>query len=445
MTESMTEDLLVWLIGAALALGAVVPFVLRRRRQERSARRAAAKAREHGLDQPATLHPVVDPTKCLGCGACTRVCPEGDVLALVGGQAATIAPARCVGHGLCERACPTQAITLVFGTAQRGVELPRVQANFETNVPGLYIVGELGGMGLIRNAFEQGRQCLDGIARARQAEGAAPDGVLDVLVVGAGPAGLSATVHAQRHGLRYRTVEREATPGGAVRQYPRRKLVMTRPLTVPGYGTLPFTEVSKEELVERWAHLVDETGVTVHTGEAVTAIARDAEAFTVTTPKGAYRARRVVLAIGRRGTPRRLGVPGEDRPHVYYALLEPESYAGRRVLVVGGGDAAVEAALQLADVPGTTVHLSYRKDRLSRIKPRNAERFARAAALGRVLPLWETNVVEIGPEHVTYEDAHGQAHALSADDVFVLIGGELPTAFLQSCGVALETKFGEPR
>ena len=223
------------------------------------------------------------------------------------GQAVAVSPAKCVGHGLCERACPVDAIQLVFGTATRGVHIPRVRENFETNVSGIYVVGELGGMGLIRNAFEQGRQCVEGIGRESTAS--RPER-LDAVVVGCGPAGLSASLHLKRLGLRFLTVEKEDV-GGTVRHYPRKKLVMTEPVKVPGFGRIGAREIRKESLIDTWVRIVEEADLPIRIRETVHAVERHGErAFTVVTDQGRYETARVILAIGRRGVPRKLGVPG---------------------------------------------------------------------------------------------------------------------------------------
>jgi thioredoxin reductase/NAD-dependent dihydropyrimidine dehydrogenase PreA subunit len=434
----MSDSLLILALGLGLVLIAMVPFYRRQRNLERVAVEAEALAKRYGLHEPVSLHPVVDVGACIGTGNCVSVCPEGDVLGIRHGQAFTVSPARCIGHGLCERACPTEAIQLVFGSAKRGVEIPRIKQNFETNVPGLYIIGELGGMGLIRNAFEQGRQCIEGIA----ALGRGPANVLDVAIVGCGPAGLSASLHALHHDLRFVTLEKEDI-GGTVRYYPRKKIVMTSTVKVPGYGKLDFREISKEELIGIWEDIVRRTDLHVETGVTVGGVTRDPDgSFTVTSAKGAYRARRVVLAIGRRGVPRKLNVPGEELPKVIYSLREPEAYQKDRILVVGGGDSAVEAALALADQPGNRVTISYRGEQFSRIKPGNLTRIEEAIAQKRVQVLWKTTVVKIDPQSVTYRN--GTAETLPNDVVAIFAGGELPLRFLEGCGVQIDKKFGEP-
>ncbi len=439
----MEHDTLVILaIGLGLTFVTSVPVFLRLRRKERRTDESEVEALRYGLHEPASLHPIVDLEGCIGISNCVTACPEG-VLGIRSGQAVAVTPARCIGHGLCERVCPMDAIQLVFGTEKRGVDLPRVRENFETNVQGLYIVGELGGMGLVANAFEQGRQCVDGIAGEQET---GPSGLLDLVIVGCGPGGLSASLSALDRGLRFVTVDKEDL-GGTVRHYPRKKIVMTRPVLVPGYGKLPIREIRKEELVDTWMEIAEKAALEVNTGETVTSVDKVAPYhFRVVTNSKVYEAQRVILAIGRRGVPRKLGVPGEDEAaNVSYALREPEAYQGDRILVVGGGDSAVEAALALAEQPGNEVRMSYRKNSFSRIKPANHERVQEALSGGMIDVLWSTTPKEIRPDHVELIREDQDSLGLPADQVFVFIGGELPTPFLRAAGVEIETHFGAPR
>jgi thioredoxin reductase len=166
----------------------------------------------------------------------------------------------------------------------------------------------------------------------------------------------------------------------------------------------------------------------------------------VKTSRGSYRAKRVVLAIGRRGTPRKLGIPGEDLPKVMYALVEAEAFHNDKIMIVGGGDSAIEAALALSAQPGNRVTISYRQDKFARIKPANRERIDKAVANGAVQIFWKTNLVAITPTHVRYrEDATKAVREIPNDYVLIFAGGELPTAFLKACGIAIDTKFGAPR
>jgi thioredoxin reductase/Pyruvate/2-oxoacid:ferredoxin oxidoreductase delta subunit len=435
----MSDTWIIVAVGVVLFVLFALPFYVRTRRLERNATQAEAHALHYGLHEPASLHPVVDPGECIGTGNCVSVCPEGDVLGLSSGQATPISPARCIGHGLCERACPTQAIQLVFGTAKRGVEIPRIKHNFETNVPGIYIVGELGGMGLIRNAFEQGRQCIEGISR----EPSGPTDALDVVIVGCGPAGLSASVNCIHHELNFVTLEKEDV-GGTVRSYPRKKLVMTSPVKVPGYGKLGFHEISKEKLMTVWEDIVAKTGLEVNTEETVANVAptNDGCLF-VTSNKGTYKTKRVILAIGRRGVPRTLNLPGERLPKVIYSLREPEAFQRDRIVVVGGGDSAIEAALALSGQPGNNVKISYRKDRFSRIKPGNMEQIEDAIARRQVEVLWSSSLLEIKPDAVVLKGNAGTVETMPNDLVAIFAGGELPTKFLRACGIQIDTKFGE--
>ena len=197
---------------------------------------------------------------CIGCNSCSEVCPEGDVIGIIEEKAALINPTDCIGHGACAEACPVDAITLVFGTEKRGVDIPYVNENFETNVPGIFIAGELGGMGLIRNAIEQGRQAMESIC---QKPGLGQGNDLDVVIIGAGPAGFSATLGAHANNLRYVTLEQESL-GGTVSHFPRGKLVMTQPAELPIVGKVQFTEISKEQLLGFWHKVATKTAIKIN-------------------------------------------------------------------------------------------------------------------------------------------------------------------------------------
>ena len=410
-------------------------YIVRHRRQETRHAVRLKEALEAGLTEPASLHPVIDPRRCLGSKACVSACPE-HAIGIIGGKAQLVAPTRCIGHGACKAACPHDAIALVFGTARRGVDIPYVSPTFETNVPGIFIAGELGGMGLIRKAVEQGRQAIDSIAKLK--DGRHP---YDVVIVGAGPAGLAASLAAMEKKLRFVTVEQEDSFGGTVYHYPRRKVVMTAPVQLPIVGKMKFGEVSKEKLLEFWQGVLKQTSLKLNLFERMETIKPDGAGFVVRTSKQEYRTRAVLLAIGRRGTPRKLGVPGEEQPKVVYRLIDAEQYRGSHVLVVGGGDAALEAALACAEEPGTSVALSYRGEAFGRVKAKNRERLDECERAGRIRVLLKSNVKEIGAKNVVL-DQEGRRVELRNDAVIVCAGGILPTPFLKEIGVMVETKYG---
>ncbi len=408
-----------------------------RTRNHRRNRAIRDEATAAGLTEPASLHPLVDPNQCIGSGACVAACPEHNVLGVIAGKAELINPTHCIGHGACKTACPVDAISLVFGTERRGVDIPLVRPNFETNVSGIFIAGELGGMGLIRNTIEQGRQAIEAIGKL---EGIGQGDRLDVVIVGAGPAGFSATLGAKKQGLRAVTIEQDSL-GGTVAQYPRGKLIMTAPAELPIVGKVKFTEVSKETLLEFWQKVERDTQIKINYRERMEAITPVDGGFEVCTTRNTYRTRAVLLAIGRRGTPRKLGVPGEGFPKVVYRLIDPEQYRGWHILVAGGGDSALEAATSIAEQPGTTVTLCYRGESFHRSKAKNRQRVDEAEAAGSLRVLLKTNVKEIGRDTVKLEQ-EGELMELKNDTVIICAGGVLPTPFLKRVGISVETKHG---
>ena len=434
-------DNLVAAAGALLVALTMGPYILFQRWRSARVRRNADQAERLGLAEPVTIHPRVNRDKCIGSGACMNACPEKTVLGMVDHKGMAVFASRCVGHGACARACPVGAIELVFGSARRGVDIPHVFPNFETNVPRLYIAGELGGMGLIRNAVTQGQEAAGYIAQEMKRGGWRGSGAVhDVVIVGAGPAGLSATLQAKREGLDCVTIEREEAAGGAILSYPRAKLVMTQPLTIPLYGKVKAREISKEQLIALWSGIIATTGIRVTHGEEVAAARAEGEVFTITTSRRELRSRYLLLCVGRRGKPRKLGVPGESLPKVAYRLLEPERLRGQDVLVAGGGDSAAEAAMALAD-EGARVTLSYRGESFSRLKPRNLERLEAAVRAGGVAVALGSTVERIEEKSVTLSMAGGRRR-IANDRVFIFAGGETPREFLRKMGVEIETKFG---
>ena len=429
-----------YLIYAIPAFGFCAYYWFNRRKADKLNLEVKQQSAQAGLTEPASLHPVIDLKTCIGCGSCVKACPEQPehhVLGLIQAKAHLVSPTDCIGHGACKTACPVNAIELVFGTEKRGVDIPVLSPAFETTVPGIFVAGELGGMGLIRNALEQGRQAVEVIAKTR----ARKKGMIDLLIVGAGPAGFAASLAATQQKLNFVTVEQDSL-GGCVFQYPRAKLVMTSPAELPLVGKMQFRHASKEDLLKFWQEAERKTGLKINYRERVESLQRLPDGtFAVKTSKKSYQANSVLLAIGRRGTPRKLGVPGEDLPKVVYRLLDPEQYRGQSVLVVGGGDSALEAAASIAELPQTKVALSYRGEAFDRAKAKNRERVASANRSGKLHLLLGSQLQKIGSESVVM-DLRGKALEMSNDAVIVSAGGILPTEFLKSVGIEVATKYG---
>lgn len=423
-----------------LMAGAILFYHLKKRKKKTiTTYEKIEKAKALGLYEPVSLHPVVDTETCIGSGACIAACPERDIFGLVEGHVKVINASRCVGHGACFHACPVQAITLFIGTEKRGVELPHVSPDFETNIPGLYIAGELGGMGLIKNAVEQGKQAVENISKKIKHS---VDADYDLLIVGAGPAGISASLAAKKYNLNYLTIEQDNL-GGTVFNFPRAKIVMTSPMDLPLYGKVKLSETSKSELLNMWEEILSKNKIIIKGQEKVEAVRKTNIHFEVKTNKNLYTSRFVLLSIGRRGSPRKLGVPGEQKEKVFYRLIEPELIKNTKVLIIGGGDSAVESALLLTG-ENNDITISYRGEKFSRIKPKNLDKINKAVSQGLIKIIFNSNIKEIKDTSVVLVlNEMEQVKEIENDLVYIFAGGILPIEFLEKIGIKITKKFGE--
>jgi len=429
------DTLISFVVAATITLIFVYRYLAGLKKRDKLAHEAAQKGKTYSQG-PQAQHPHIDANYCIGCATCTAVCPEGDVLAMLGGKAVIVNGYKCIGHSLCAEVCPVGAITMVMASPSMSADMPTLSFEFETNVRNLFIIGELGGLALIKNAINQGRECIDAIAgRINALRTAHPEpGAYDVLIVGAGPAGISASLRGLEKKLKCLTIEQDEV-GGTVAKYPRQKLVMTSPVELPLYGKFKKMELSKEELLAFWTKILQRNPFKIQTGEKVENIQRGEDGlFTVTSAKNKYRARAVVLGLGRTGTPKKLGVKGEDLPKVMYRLIEADHYINKKILIVGGGDSAVEAAMGLAHHVGNKVTLSYRKECFTRLKDRNEKRVEENVRSGKLGVIFNSNPVEFTPSSAILE-VGGELREIPNDFVWIFAGGEPPTAFLKKIGV----------
>src|ERR1017187_8873912 len=429
------DTLIALILAAVLTLFFLRGYLKSLKKKEEQFRQSAEKGKLFS-EGPKSQHPHIDINYCIGCATCTTVCPEGDVVAMLGGKAAIVNGYKCIGHALCAESCPVGAITMVMATPSMSADMPYMTPEYETSLENLFIIGELGGLALIKNAVNQGRECVDTLIRRRAASRQpAQPGVYDLLIVGAGPAGISASLRAIENKLNYVTLEQDEI-GGTVAKYPRQKLVMTSPVEFPMYGKFKKTELSKENLLAFWNVVLNRADFNGRTGEKVEDIKKGADGvFTVVTANNQYRARAVVLALGRTGTPRKLGVKGEELPKVMYRLIEADHYINKQILVVGGGDSAVEAAMGLAPQVGNQVTLSYRQGAFGRIKERNSQRIADSIRKGKVNVLFNSTPVEFTENSVVL-DVSGARQEIPNDFVWIFAGGAPPNDFLKKIGVA---------
>jgi len=437
--DTFIEQLAIYSIAIFLCLIVVFIYLRKQKRESKEVEEKIDKAKVEGLFEPVSLHPVVDEGICIKTGACIAACPEKDILGIRNGKATPINASHCIGHGACFHACPMEAITLCIGTEKRGVELPHVNQNFETNVPGIFIAGELGGMGLIKNAVEQGRQAVENIVKSISKNHEAE---YDLIIIGAGPAGISASLNAKKHHLKFLTLEQD-TMGGTVYTFPRSKIVMTSAMDVPLHGKIKLSETSKKELLDFWTSVLRKNTIAIQQSTKVEAIVPVNGHFRVETLTGEkFTSCSVLLSIGRRGTPRKLGIPGETLEKVAYRLLEPEEINGKDVMIVGGGDSAIESALLLAG--RNRVTLSYRSDAFSRIKPKNNTKIKEAIASKSINVMFNSKPVRIEKESIILVTGNEQNEVEIRNDlIYIFAGGELPIEFLQKVGIQITKKFGE--
>lgn len=437
--EQTIENILIYSATILLCIIVVIIYLRKKNRASRVVEEKVRRAKEDGLHEPVSLHPYIDVNKCIQTGACISACHERDIIGIINGKATLINASQCIGHGACFEACPTGAISLRLGTEKRGIDLPEINPYFETNVPGIFIAGELGGMGLIRNAVEQGRKATENIAKSIKRNLPVS---YDLIIIGAGPAGISACLTAKKHGLSFLLLEQE-TLGGTVFTFPRKKIVMTSPMDLPLYGKVKLFETSKAELLDLWQTALNKNNISIQENSKVESITSENGIFRVATLKGElFTSESVLLAIGRLGTPRKLNIPGEMKEKVAYRLLEPELISGKDVIVVGGGDSAIESALLLADE--NKVIISYRNEVFNRLKPANTEALNKAIANNKLEVMFSTNLSSIEDDTVTMTfGKSSETKKIKNDLVFIFAGGELPTQFLEKAGIKITKKFGE--
>ncbi|MDF1839426.1 MAG: NAD(P)-binding domain-containing protein [Planctomycetota bacterium] len=442
------------LVTMIVVLGLALGFSMSRRRELRAMRQVMAerdRTQRLGSDKAQLQHPVVDLTRCLGCATCVAACPEDGVLELVHGQAMVVNGARCVGVSACERECPVGAITVTLGDLTDRDDVPVLSSELEAEgMSGLFLAGEITAHALIKTAVDQGTAVGREVARRTGLEGGSdPDSeVLDLCIVGAGPAGLACSMVAKQGGLRFAMLDQEQELGGTVAKYPRRKLVMSMPMEMPGYGKVKKQTYEKEELMELWQDMASSSGLELHGGQVLQGVERsELGHFVVQTATHEFKAKHVCLALGRRGIPRKLGVPGEELPKVAYHLIDAHSYQGRRILVVGGGDSAVEAAMALAEQPGNEVSLSYRKEGFFRIRSKNEARIKQCIERGTVQVYFQSELTAITADSVRLQglDAKGnKGVTLPNDEVFLMVGGVPPFETLKRSGVSFDASQHAP-
>ena len=427
--------------AVTLALGGFIillflgPYIYSIKKTGAGAFQRLKESKSKAQDKPLLQHPIINQSACIGCGICAEVCPEGDVLGLIYGKATVIHGSHCIGHGKCAENCPVGAIEIGLGDISEREDIPKITEHFETNIPGIYITGELSGMALIRNAINHGVTAINHIHETTKEKS---NGLLDVLIVGAGPSGLAAALRAIECGLSYQVID-QSDPGGTILHYPRQKMTLLQSVDIPLFGNLKEGEYLKETLLDYWEKIISDNHVNIHTQEKLLSLKHiNSHHFKLKTAKASYETKHVILALGRRGTPRKLGVPGEELSKVMYKLMDAETYQDKNILIVGGGDSAIEAALGLAHQPGNKVTISYRKSNFFRLKSRNEKNIETEIKQNLINVVFNSQINSIDKKTVTIEKEK-ETQIIKNDFVFIFAGGELPFPLLNSIGI----NFGE--
>ena len=403
-------------------------------------------ARRHRLGhaQPSPMPGVsilvhdINDDRCTGCDACVAVCPT-NVLDLVSNKSRVLRFHDCIQCEACMWACPTEALVMFReGSEPPPLKVPELDDSYQTAIPGQYLIGEVAGKPLVKNAANLGRGVVEHMLKHGMQPGAlrgeGPN-AFDVAIVGSGPGGLSAALTCIQRGLSYVILEKEQLIASTIARYPKGKLVMAEPYESLNLSLLPVFDSSKEQIIPIWRELIERVGLKIRQGEAVESATRKPDGtFDVRTTVAAYRAQRVILATGTRGKPRTLQVPGENLPKVANLLDDPDDWRGKDVLVVGGGDSAVEAALALADA-GARVIISYRGKSFNRAQPKNKQAIESYAAQNRLKAKYQSQVVSFEPQNVIIALADGSQKRYPNTGAFVLIGADPPVTWLEKMGV----------
>lgn len=438
---------LLFLISAFLVFVVLVPFIYREIKKKKDAQKlinrivpvnslsdSDIQKIETQHPEGKKLHPVINSSICVGCATCVLSCTEKDALYLIDGKSTLVNPFACKSHGECERQCPTGALQLVEYGKRLKINVPSIDEHFQSNRKGIYIVGALSGAGLIKEAINQGRAAVNHIMRD-----VFPENLPRVAVIGAGPAGLSAFLSCRKFGLPSFCLEKENT-ANTIRNFPKKKILMAEPVDMPIYGPLWVGDTTREKLLEAWDSILEKTGVNITTGAQLEDIQGSDGDFKVMASGKQYGCQKVILALGNRGVPRKLGVPGEDGPNVYYNLLDAAEFNGCTATITGAGDSALEAALSLVRQQ-CRIRIVVRGDGFPRAKAKNRTRILQAIEDNEITAFFNSRITTIEAGTVSIAGpASRPPQQLPNDHVFIMIGGELPVQLLEKIGIAVIEK-----